>query len=105
MKYSQRPRDWAFISWIKSQQCIACEARRSVSFGTVYAHHAGQRAFGRKADDRTCIPLCWRHHDRASSASIHTLGKQFWVTYGLDRAQVIAELQERFELENGRLAA
>lgn len=105
MKYSNRPRDWAFMFWIKSQQCIVCEKAHSPNFGTVYAHHAGQRAFGRKADDRTCIPLCWKHHERASSASIHTLGKQFWVTYGLDRNTVIAELQERYEAENGRLAA
>ena len=49
--------------------------------------------------------LCWRHHDRLSSISIHTLGKRFWEVYRLERGAVIAELQTRYELETGRLAA
>jgi len=104
-RYSQRPRDFAFMSWIKCQQCAVCEKLRLINFGTVYAHHAGQRGTGQKADDRTCIPLCWRHHDRGSSSSIHTLGKRFWGTYGLDRAALIAEYNERYELETGKVAA
>ena len=103
--YKSRPRDFAFLSWIKTQQCCACEKLRLINFGTIYAHHAGQRAFGRKADDRTSIPLCWRHHDRGSSTSIHALGKRFWAVYGLDRVQLIAELNARYEAECGRLAA
>ncbi len=104
-RYAKRPRDFAFMAWIKFQQCIVCESQHQPNFNAVYAHHAGHRAFARKADDRTCIPLCWRHHDRGSSQSIHALGKRFWVTYGLDRTQVIAELNERYELECGRIAA
>jgi hypothetical protein len=98
-RYKQRPRDFAYMAWVRTQQCIACESQRLVNFGTIYAHHAGQRAFARKADDRTCIPLCWRHHDRNGPASIHTLGKRFWVAYGLEREAVIAELIRRYELE------
>ncbi|MGN6107086.1 MAG: hypothetical protein ACTHU0_18410 [Kofleriaceae bacterium] len=30
--------------------------------GHVEADHMGDRGLGRKADDRTCAPLCWRHH-------------------------------------------
>jgi len=103
--YAARPRDFAFMSWIKFQQCCVCEKLRLINFGTIYAHHAGQRAYARKADDRTCIPLCWRHHDRNSSTSIHTLGKRFWGIYGLDRVELIREYNERYELEHGRLAA
>ena len=99
--YKLRPRDFAFMSWVKSQPCIVCEKQLILNFGSIYAHHAGQRAFGRKADDRTCIPLCWRHHDRASSQSIHSLGKSFWGTYRIDRAQAIAELNERYAEETG----
>jgi hypothetical protein len=104
-RYNQRPRDFAFMAFIRSQQCCVCEKLRLVNFGRIEAHHAGQRAFGRKADDRTCIPLCWRHHDRNSTTSIHSLGKRFWVVYGLDRNRLIAEYNERFEMENGRIAA
>jgi hypothetical protein len=103
--YKQRPRDFAYMAWIRGLQCCVCEKLRLINFGTIYAHHAGQRAFGRKADDRTSIPLCWRHHDRGSSTSIHTLGKRFWVVYGLDRAELIREYNERYEAETGRIAA
>ena len=99
--YAKRPRDWAYMSWIKSQQCIVCESQHQPNFGRIYAHHAGQRALGRKAADRSCIPLCWKHHDRASSQSIHVLGVRFWAVYKLDRAAVIAELVERYENETG----
>jgi hypothetical protein len=103
--YRKRPRDFPFMAWVRSQQCIVCEKQHTINFGSIYAHHAGQRAFGRKADDRTCIPLCWRHHDRGSPASIHSLGKRFWGVYGLDRSAVLRELRERYELETGRIAA
>jgi hypothetical protein len=103
--YKNRPRDFAFMSWITTQTCCVCESQHQPQFSKSYAHHAGQRAFGRKADDRTCIPLCWRHHDRNSSASIHSLGKRFWGVYGLDRGALIAEYNERYEMETGRLAA
>lgn len=103
--YKNRPRDFAYLSWVASQQCIVCESQRTLQLGRSYAHHAGQRALGRKAEDKTAIPLCWRHHDRGSSISIHTLGKRFWELYALDRTAVILELQERYENETGRLAA
>ena len=103
--YKQRPRDFAYMSWIRELQCCACEKLRLLNFNRVYAHHAGQRGTGQKADDRTCIPLCWRHHDRGSSTSIHTLGKRFWGIYGLDRAELIREYNERYEAETGRIAA
>jgi hypothetical protein len=103
--YAKRSRDFSFMSWITAQTCCVCEAQHKPQFSKSYAHHAGQRAFGRKADDRTCIPLCWKHHDRGSSQSIHTLGKAFWTAYGLDRVALIAEYNERYELETGREAA
>jgi hypothetical protein len=103
--YKQRSRDFAYLWWIKTQPCCVCEAQHHPHLTTTYAHHAGARGLGQKADDRTAIPLCWRHHDRGSSASIHTLGKWFWGRYGLDRNAVIAELQARYEGETGRIAA
>jgi hypothetical protein len=30
--------------------------------GPIHAHHAGYRGVGQKADDTSCIPLCWFHH-------------------------------------------
>jgi len=98
-RYTERPRDFAYLAWVKTQQCIVCETRHQLQLGTTYAHHAGPRGIRQKASDRTAIPLCWRHHDRNSSASVHSLGKRFWVTYGLERGNVIEELNARFDGE------
>jgi hypothetical protein len=97
--YKNRPRDFAYLAWVASQQCIVCESQFKLQPSRSYAHHAGQRGLGTRADDATAIPLCWRHHDRASPISIHALGKRFWVVYKLERNVVIAELQERYRLE------
>jgi hypothetical protein len=103
--YAKRPRDFAYLAWVACQQCIVCEAQHKPQFSRSYAHHAGARGLSQRAADRTAIPLCWKHHDRGSSLSIHTLGKKFWTVYGLNRNAVIAELQARYDLEHGRLAA
>ena len=98
---AKRPRDFAYLSWIVSQQCIVCESQHTLQTGRTYAHHAGQRGLSQRASDSTAIPLCWRHHDRGSSLSIHTLGKLFWTVYRMERGKVIAELQERYRNETG----
>ena len=51
-KYNQRPRDLEYMSFVRGLRCCRCGQ------GPSEAHHAGDRAFGRKADDHTCIPLC-----------------------------------------------
>lgn len=63
-RYSDRPRDPAYMSWVRRQRCaVAVELRTpSQCGGPVEAHHAGERGFGKKAPDDTCIPLCMRHH-------------------------------------------
>lgn len=104
-RYSTRPRDFAYLSWIATQTCCVCDSQHSPQFGRTYAHHAGSRGISQRAPDRTAIPLCWRHHDRGSSISIHSLGKRFWVVYKLERGAVISEYNQRFEMENGRMAA
>jgi len=102
---AKRTRDFSFISWIKSQPCVVCEKHSlhlfAKRFSPSQAHHAGHRGLSQRADDRTCIPLCWTHHDRNSPHSVHTLGRKFWQFYRLDRAEVIAEMNRRYELETG----
>lgn len=56
---SGRVRDTEYMAWIRSLPCILAGNHCS---GRVHAHHAGKRAFGRKASDNTCIPLCAGHH-------------------------------------------
>lgn len=48
------------MGWVKTLPCLlahvgGCE-------GVVEADHAGDRGVGQKAPDRTCVPLCTRHH-------------------------------------------
>ena len=97
--YTERERDIPYLNWITTQQCCVCAIHFSPQFGRTYAHHSGPRGMGQKAPDRTAIPLCWRHHDRNSTKSVHALGKRFWVTYGLEREALVKELNERFDGE------
>ena len=80
-KHARRPRAFDFMGWVKRQPCtvaLAFEAlhrhvgyTRGVSLpdlkceGAVEADHAGNRfrdGDGTRAFDRTCIPLCSKHH-------------------------------------------
>lgn len=61
-KYRRRPRDRAYMAWIRRQPCCARETATTPCQGRVEADHAGRRGIGQKADDRTCIPLCRNHH-------------------------------------------
>lgn len=64
-KYRRRPRFLDYMMWIKREPCCARAVGYLVSApcrGRVEADHAGKRVTGQKADDRTCIPLCQRHH-------------------------------------------
>jgi hypothetical protein len=67
-KYSRRPRDFAFMQWVKLQLCAVEEEwpvrdeRPTPCTPIVEADHAGARGLSQKASDDTCIPLCTGHH-------------------------------------------
>lgn len=103
---TKQPRDFLYLAWITTQQCCVCESQFKLQLGRTYAHHAGSRGISQRAPDRTAIPLCWRHHDRGSSQSVHALGKLFWVAYGLEREATIRLYNERYDNEQpGAMAA
>lgn len=60
-KPAGRRRDVDYMLLVKQLRCCAPGAPDECS-GGIEADHAGERPFGRKADDDTCIPLCSRHH-------------------------------------------
>lgn len=66
-KYRRRPRDLAYMAWVRTQPCCAKPFGRC--YGRVEADHAGTRGYGEKADDNTCIPLCGKHHTQRGSFS------------------------------------
>lgn len=58
--YSRRPRDLAYMGWIKQQPCAA--RHFGACSGVIEADHAGRHGTGQKSPDNECIPLCKRHH-------------------------------------------
>ncbi len=68
-KYAMRGRDTPYMLWVKTLRCAAktyampwrVDAETACSWVTE-ADHMGDRGLGRKADDRTCVPMCVAHH-------------------------------------------
>ena len=70
-KYRRRPRDLEYMQWVRTQPCCAVGmvSHKSPCDGPIEADHAGRRGMRQKADDRTCIPLCRKHHHERGSFS------------------------------------
>ncbi len=94
-KYRRRPRDLEYMRWIKHQPCCAAGmmSHKSPCDGPVEADHAGRRGMRQKADDRTCIPLCRKHHRERGSFSggfrdWDQNGMRLWLNAMVTRHQV-----------------
>lgn len=84
-------RDEKHLAWIRTLPCAVCGTRFRVE-----AAHTGVRGLSQIADDRTAIPLCFRHHDRGQPHSYHKLGPvKFQALYSLDIAFLVAKLTEK----------
>jgi hypothetical protein len=70
--YARRPRDTAFMLWVKTLLCAVEEewplfpVKPTPCDGVIEADHMGARGLGRKADDSTCVPMCSNHHRERS---------------------------------------
>ena len=91
--YATRDRDVEHMLAVKGLPCALsgvdgagrCE-------GPVEADHAGPRAYGQKADDKTCIPLCTCHHrhrteSRGFFASMSKEQRRHWCRITIARTQ------------------
>ncbi len=58
--------------------------------------HTGMHGSGQKSSDLSCIPLTRREHDEYDAAP-YTYAE----AHGLDVAELIAELNTKFQLEGG----
>jgi hypothetical protein len=86
------------MQWVRKMPCAA-RAVDPHCDGHVQADHAGRRGVGRKADDRTCIPLCEKHHtQRASFHGVFRTWTQAGMRLWLDA--VVAHTQAAFEFTN-----
>ena len=54
--------DPTYVAEVKQLRCRAAVLGGDCSGGWPDAHHAGPRGLSQRAHDRTCIPLCRRHH-------------------------------------------
>ena len=92
-------KDPAYLDFIRSCDCYACEVRGYRGF-SVEAHHLGmstdRRGIGQKYSDSTAIPVCTAHH-REGMFAIHRIGVEaFFNEFGGDRDTVIANYRQRY---------
>lgn len=81
----------AHLIWIRTLPCAVCGTTFRVE-----AAHTGTRGLSQIADDRTAIPLCFRHHDRRQPYSIHKLGPaKFQDRFGIDIPYLVDKLNEK----------
>jgi hypothetical protein len=97
--------DRDYQAFIRKQPCVVCQiwglSRRR--FGPVECAHVGARALGRKCSDRETLPLCVWHH-RMSPQSYHAGVKEFFKFWKLDRFELIAEYNRRYDEESRNAA-
>lgn len=91
-----RDRDRQYLAWIRTQPCAVQGCKSNFQ----EAAHTGDRALGRKADDRKTIPLCLFHH-QTGNQSYHRLGRRrFEAVQKLDINGLIRELNDWYEMES-----
>jgi hypothetical protein len=91
-------RDREYLAWLHTLPCAVFAAHRYFSpcWGRITAHHAGEHGLSQKCSDREAIPLCEGHHQKAPHG-LHHLGRKFWKFHGLDKLELIGELNARYE--------
>jgi hypothetical protein len=95
---SNPPRDDLYKAWIREQPCLACDVGPS-EYHPIEAAHTGPHAYGRKASDYSCLPLCVSDH-RTGSKSYHNLGEARWLE--LHKIDLRAELLALHDLYRRR---
>lgn len=98
-------RDPKYLEWIHTLECIIpeCTSRNlhkwaDVSGSRIEAAHIGMRGLSQKCPDREAMPICAFHH-REGPQALHRLGKKFWEFWGIDRDDLIAELNKKYDEE------
>ncbi len=99
-----RLRDPLYLAWIRTLPCMACyrgvleilRVAHLPEWERSEAAHIGMRGLSQKSSDRETMPLCVGHH-RWNPHSLHTMGKNFWDHYRLNRRGIIAELNRLYE--------
>jgi hypothetical protein len=99
-------KDPEYLDFVHEQPCAVFAVDRLFTKcgGRIHAHHSGDHGFSQRAPDSTAIPLCEAHH-QAGPHAVHRLGKRFYQFHGIDRDELIAGLNRKFEEEHGNRTA
>ena len=85
-------RDAAYLGWIRTLTCVACQRE-----GRSEAAHTGDHGLGQKAPDTDAIPLCAACH-RTGQQAYHRLGRAaFERAWGVECAREVARLSGEWE--------
>ncbi len=68
-RYAARDRETDYMLAVKQLPCMWPALIPTICDGVVEADHAGRRALSHKADDRTCVPACTKHHRQRTDFS------------------------------------
>lgn len=86
-----------FLAFVHTLPCAARSVQGHRCDGRIEADHAGERPVGRRADDRTCIPLCMLgHRERTDFAGAFR---------GFDRVHMRGWLDEQIARTQARYLA
>ena len=84
-------RDPKYLAWIRSLPCAVPGCRATY----IEAAHTGPHGMSQKSSDRSCIPLCGRHHRRGND-SLHGLGPaRFQQHHKLEIADLVKRLNSK----------
>jgi hypothetical protein len=100
----------AYRAFVRSFGCIACFGELippdelgplecMLQGSRTECAHVGARGLSQKASDYDSLPLCAIEHHRVGPESHHKLGKRFWGFHGLNRVELIHQLQELWKTE------
>lgn len=101
----------AYRAFVREFACVACFGCLLSDEGGVFfskrqqspteCAHVGARGLSQKCPDSQSLPLCAIEHHQVGPESHHVLGKRFWGFHGLDRAELIKQMQELFQESQG----
>ncbi len=102
-------KDPAYRAFVRSFGCVACFGKLildgsewnmwRIQTSPTECAHVGTRGLSQKASDYESLPLCAIEHHRVGPESHHKLGKRFWGFHGLNRVELIHQLQELWKTQ------
>lgn len=84
-------------AWLQVDEIILfCSGLFSRQKSPTECAHVGDRGLSQKCHDRETMPLCREHHQTGKDAH-HVLGKGFCAHHGIERDQVVRQLNDAYE--------